>query len=456
MPRLLCRRTRIRSVTYLAAAFLLLAGTVVQQNMELIQYRRLASNSYTHAFSELSASMNQMATNLEKQTCVTSPSQIAALSAEIYGQSQAAQQAIGELPYADVELEQTAAFVSKVGDYAQAVSRSAAANGGYSGDELKNVKALAKVSKTLSASLDDLEGKLYSGDVALEDLEAVENRLTGTQTTPGAETSESRFKTVETDFPELPTLIYDGPFSDSLQSKNARALEGLEEVSRAQARRAAAEFLEVNPDALMDDGTIAGDVPAWVFRLQGEKGSCSIRVTKAGGKVLNMLCSWGVKGAAVSREEAVRKASDFLQARGYTDLVENYYSEANGALTINFTAVQDDVLLYPDLIKVEVALDNGEIVGFEGENYLMHHVKRGQLKPAITADQAKQSVSKALELMDVRLALIPTPGEQEVLCWECTCQTEEGTRCMVYINAKTGAEEKILLLQEDETGTLVL
>ena len=46
MPRLLCRRTRIRSVTYLAAAFLLLAGTVVQQNMELIQYRRLASNSY--------------------------------------------------------------------------------------------------------------------------------------------------------------------------------------------------------------------------------------------------------------------------------------------------------------------------------------------------------------------------------------------------------------------------
>lgn len=135
----------------------------------------------------------------------------------------------------------------------------------------------------------------------------------------------------------------------------------------------------------MDDGTIAGDVPAWVFRLQGEKGSCSIRVTKAGGKVLNMLCSRGVKGAAVSREEAVRKASDFLQARGYTDLVENYYSEANGALTINFTAVQDDVLLYPDLIKVEVALDNGEIVGFEGENYLMHHVKRGQLKPAITA-----------------------------------------------------------------------
>lgn len=455
MPRMLCRRTRIRTATYLTAAFLLLAGTVIQQNMELVQYRRLATNNYTHAFSELSASMNQMATNLEKQTCVTSPAQIAALSAEIYGQSQAAQQAIGELPYADVELEQTAAFVSKVGDYAQAVSRSAAANGGYSGEELKNVRALAKASKTLSASLDALEGKLYSGSMELEDLEAVENRLAGTQTA-GGDTSESRFKTVETDFPELPTLIYDGPFSDSLQSKRARALEGLEEVSRAQARRVAAQFLEVNPEALTDSGDTAGDVPAWGFLLQGEKGTCTIQVTKTGGKVLNMLCSRGIEGAAVSREEAIERAGVFLESRGYTNLVENYYSEANGALTINFTAVQDDVLLYPDLIKVEVALDNGEIVGFEGENYLMHHVKRGKLEPEITAAQAKEAVSDALELLDMRLALIPTPGEDEVLCWECTCQTEEGTHCMVYVNAQTGAEEKILLLQEDETGTLVL
>ena len=346
MPRLLCRRTRIRSVTYLAAAFLLLAGTVVQQNMELIQYRRLASNSYTHAFSELSASMNQMATNLEKQTCVTSPSQIAALSAEIHGQSQAAQQAIGELPYADVELEQTAAFVSKVGDYAQAVSRSAAANGGYSGDELKNVKALAKVSKTLSASLDDLEGKLYSGDVALEDLEAVENRLTGTQTTRGRETSESRFKTVETDFPELPTLIYDGPFSDSLQSRKRQGAGGAGRGVPAQARRAAAEFLRSIPTHSWMTGPLPETYPPGCSGSRVKKGSCSIRVTKAGGKVLNMLCSREVKGRRQPGGGSA-EGQGLLQARGYTDLVENYYSEANGALTINFTAVQDDALLYP-------------------------------------------------------------------------------------------------------------
>ena len=42
-----------------------------------------------------------------------------------------------------------------------------------------------------------------------------------------------------------------------------------------------------------------------------------------------------------------------------------------------------------------------------------------------------------------------------MLCWEYTCQTNEGRRCMVYVNGQTGTEEKILLLIEDESGTLV-
>lgn len=460
MRHTLTRRTRIRAATYLTAAFVLLAGTILQQNTQLIQYQRLTANHYTHAFSELTTSVQRMSASLEKQTCVTSPTQIAALGAEIYGQAQAAQQAIGELPYAYVELTQTAAFVSKVGDYAQAVARSAATQGGYTGDQLETVKALSQASCQLASALDKLEQQVYSGEIALEDLNAVEQRLNGTQTSThqlGAQAGESRFQTVETDFPELPTLIYDGPFSDSLQSKAAPGLEGLEPVTRANAKEIAANFLDVTPKALESLEAIAGDLPAWVFRLQGEKGSCTIRVTKAGGKVLAMLASRPVTEATLSHAEGVQRAKNFLTQHGFADLVENYYSEADGTLTVNFTAVQNQVLLYPDLIKVEVALDNGEVVGFEGENYWTHHVARAteRLTATLSEAQARERVSNALTIQGVRLALIPTPGEAEVLCWEYTCQTEQGRRCMVYINGATGGEEKILLLLEDETGTLV-
>ena len=72
MLQSLTRRTRIRAATYLTAAFVLLAGTIMQQNAQLIQYQRLTANSYTHAFSELTASVQRMSTSLEKQTCTTS------------------------------------------------------------------------------------------------------------------------------------------------------------------------------------------------------------------------------------------------------------------------------------------------------------------------------------------------------------------------------------------------
>ena len=48
------------------------------------------------------------------------------------------------------------------------------------------------------------------------------------------------FQTIEAEFPEMPTLIYDGPFSESLTSPKVRFLEGKEEVTAEQAKKAAA------------------------------------------------------------------------------------------------------------------------------------------------------------------------------------------------------------------------
>ena len=73
----------------------------------------------------------------------------------------------------------------------------------------------------------------------------------------------------------------------------------------------------------------------------------------------------------------------------------------------------------------------------------------------LMSNPSRNLCGPALTIQSARLALIPTPGEEEVLCWEYTCQTDEGRRCMVYVNGQTGTEEKILLLIEDESGTLV-
>ena len=66
------------------------------------------------------------------------------------------------------------------------------------------------------------------------------------------------------------------------------------------------------------------------------------------------------------------------------------------------------------------------------------------------------ALSPELDILSHRLALIPTGGEYEVLTHEFKCQSADGRHVLVYINAQTGQEEKILILLEDESGTLVI
>ena len=71
-------------------------------------------------------------------------------------------------------------------------------------------------------------------------------------------------------------------------------------------------------------------------------------------------------------------------------------------------------------------------------------------------EQAAQAVSPLLEILSVQTALIPTSGQYEVLCHEFKCSDQNGRHYIVYVNAQTGQEEHILILLEDESGTLVL
>ena len=52
------------------------------------------------------------------------------------------------------------------------------------------------------------------------------------------------------------------------------------------------------------------------------------------------------------------------------------------------------------------------------------------------------------------LALIPSPGGSELLCWEFHCQGQEDEELLVYINAKTGYEEQVYELLYSDAGTL--
>lgn len=445
------KRGHIRAMTFLTAALLVACIGVIRLAYRNLNYQRALSLSYARAFSALADSVEKMDTSLEKSVYVTSPELIAQLCTEIYGEARTAQQAVGELPYGNIELEQTAAFVAKVGDYAQAVGKSASRNGGYSGDELDNIAALRKLTADLAAQLDELEAQLNEGNLTLDDAESVEKRLSHL-TEAGNVLAGSSYESLESDFPELPTLIYDGPFSDHLQSRKRAVLEDEKTITQKEATDCAAAFLDCTAAELTECREIEGDIPCYCFSV-GE--NTSISITKKGGYVLSLTNGREIGIPTLDHKKGVEKARRFLAEHDITDMKESYFIDRGNRLTINFAAKEGDILCYPDLIKVEVALDDGEIIGFESEGYLTNHTRRNAA-PQVSEDTARQQVSDQLHIISSQLALIPTEGKHEVLCWEFRCENKDGRNYLSYINAETGKEQQLLILLEDESGSLTM
>ena len=135
---------------------------------------------------------------------------------------------------------------------------------------------------------------------------------------------------------------------------------------------------------------------------------------------------------------------------------ESYYSTSGGICTINFAYQQGSVTCYTDLIKVGVALDNGEVVLFDARGYLMNHQDRALSSATLTKEQAQEKLSPYLTVQSAGVALIPSDAGSENLCYEFMCKGKNDQKVLVYVNCQTGEEEQILILLETEGGILTI
>ncbi|MBR5491031.1 MAG: germination protein YpeB [Oscillospiraceae bacterium] len=422
------------------------------------QYKLYMVNNCQHAFDELATAVGEMDTALQKSLCATSPAMTSAICTELFGKAMTARMSLGVLPFSTYELEQTAGFISRVGDYAFALSRAAASGEALSAEHRENLKSLADASKQLSAGINSLQTDMLDGVLTMDELYKSEQMLDKAENDELPSTVGNSLKLIEEEFPETPSLIYDGPFSVHLRDKSPVMLENLEEIDENQGREIASSFLRVGHTRVYPVGVLEGEVPCIIYETRRNSGDVvTVAVTKQGGKVLSMLSSHsGVGGNSLEVSEALRRAADFLSTRGYKDMEETYYMVRDGVLTVNYAAAKNGVRFYPDLIKVSVAMDNGEVCGFEAMGYIMSHGDRALPEAAVSMEEALKQLPEDLAVETSRLAVIPSPGGKEKLCHEFVCQNDAQQRFIVYVNAVSGEQEKILLLLEDENGSLTL
>ncbi len=439
------KKRRVRLISYALAAMLVLGGFLWRSEREKAVLTNYIEAGWERAFASLSSDLTQIDTALTKLRCSSSPALMGQAAAEVWSRAEDAQQCLSQLPFSGWLLEDTAAYLGRLGDYALAVSRRAY-RGSLSGTERENLAKLGETASRLNVRLLELQAEADSGGLRLGQLEEAQGAATEGRTLLG-----DRMLEMEDEFPELPTLIYDGPYSESAALGPARLLEGLEPVSEEDAVRVAAEFTGLPRERFTVLGRSEGTLPCWLLSA----GDVTLRVTRQGGIVADMVDASGGWEGELTPEEALEKARRFLEDRGYDSLSESYWTREEGSILYSFHGLQEGVVCYPDLIKLRLDLSSGRVIGFEAVGWIMNHRERS-FPPAVDAEAARGAVSGDLRILSEGLALIPTEGKEEKLCWEFKCEDAGGRHVIVYADAATGEEVKLLLLLEDENGTLVL
>lgn len=439
----------VATYTFAIAAIAVLVGFSIQSHHRADRSQRLLEQTYLHAFTELTTAAGELDTALEKALYATPGPLQTSLYQQIYAKSQTAQAALGLLPYANVQLEQTSAFFAKAGDYALALTR-----GGTTSDP-QALSALSDVSHALRQTLEELQTELENGKTTFDSLRSALSSLSAAQS--GEAIDAASFQTSEADFPEMPALVYDGPFSEHLSAQTPKMLAQSEPVTQSEAARRAADFLHVKEEALSLISVSGGTLPTYSFSLPQTGGQGYIELTCQGGQVLSYFLDRSVKAETITVEEGVILAENFLVNWGFPQMEHSYTICQGGRLTVHFAPVMDGVYCYPDLVKVTLALDDGSLLGYEAHGYLSNHTDRVFPSPAVTPSGAAAALPDGLTILSSQLALIPTSGgTEEVLTYEFKTENSSGQHILLYINAQTGVQQNILLLLEDASGTLAL
>lgn len=446
------RRGKIRTGIFALAAVTVLGVGLSVRNMQATEAETTLSYVYQRAVNDLSGYVTGMENALEKVRYANTATAQTSLAAQLLEESSGAKAALAALPVSGENSGNINRFLAQSGDYASYLSRRLAAGSTLGDEDFENLSMLRKYAETLNEELQKLEERFRYGKVTMNEAKTTLQNITEALPAFGGELEKSASA-----FGEYPTLIYDGPFSDHISQMTAKATKGLERLPQGNAEQAAAKYLGVKSSELEHTTDTGGGLPCYNFT----SGDIRISVSKDGGLLCSISNSRTIKENKLSQEEALKKAEDFLKKSGITSFQESYYITADGICTFNFAWLEEtdslSVTCYPDLIKVGVALDNGEIVSYNASGYLMNHHTRSFEGAAVSAEKARESISPRLQIQhEPNLALIPTPGLDEVLCWEFVCKGEDGEDILVYINVQTGMEERIYELIESDNGVLAL
>ena len=429
----------------------------------LSQYKHAASlrqeldNQYNRAFFDMVGYVNNVEVLLLKSMIASTREKAASVLQEAWRQSNIAQANLGQLPVSQPALANTSKFLTQLGDYAYSLNTQYMGGKELSDEQYNTIKQLHNYAASLRNSLATLQNDIISGRIKWKELANKGTPLFGKAS---SNMPTGQFEDVDKTFKDYPRLIYDGPFSDHLATIEPRGVTG-DQLNSEQAKQKVIPFFGADKvEAVEDMGRVdAEPIKTYTYRVRFKnvprEQTASISVTQKGGHPLLMIYNRSAPSEKLNVEQAKEAGRKFLESRGFESMVDTYYLKDDNIATINYAYKQGDVVVYPDLVKVQIALDNGEVTGFESKAYLTAHTRREIPQPKISEQEARAKITSRMQVLSSGLAIIPTEFKTEVFVYEFKGKLDNND-FIVYVNAESGKEEDILMIINTPNGILTM
>ncbi|MDD4110451.1 MAG: germination protein YpeB [Clostridia bacterium] len=400
-------------------------------------------NVYQRSFYDLVDNVNNAETKLAKLLSTTDKAYSQKLLTEIHENTNCAQNNLSYLPISMNGISDTIKFINQIDGY---------------------TTTLAKNNKTLTTSDRETLSKLYDSIAGIkEKLNGMSQKFvegysvsanskeTKKEDYTSFTTLISSTKAKDTDYP---TMIYDGPFSDTVVNKEIKGLS-FAETSKEETEKVAANIYKDSEVSFA--GEANGKFSTYDYNITLPNGiDCYAQICKKGGKLLTLSSYSDSDKVNFSKEQAITKAEEFAVTQGINDVKCVWSDVVGNDAYINLAPVKNNIIYYPDLIKVKVDLSSGEIIGWESATYYTNHKERNLPKPTISEEIAKSAIEKGYVIDTIKLALSPIEDyNQEVLTYEIKCTKNDSTYYF-YVDVQTGETVNVLRVVETDNGNLLM
>lgn len=402
---------------------------VIQSNKLSDMTLRL-ENTMKASLQEATHDMRTLENDLSKLMITSNEKSATQLLSKIALKSSACGQALSELPIVATGVQNTLKFTNQLSSYCVCALNDYSVDGGLPENFDNQISDFFDTCKNVNVELQKVEN-----DVATQKLSLLTVNNGQTET-------EGLFGSIDNNLLEYPSVIFDGPFSDGQERTTPK--QERKEVSKEDAMK----VVENLGFSLEYKGEVNGVVPVYLF----ENEKTSVQITKKGGLPLMVMADRNIENVSLSEKEAEEKALEFankLQFGEIKNVWQEYYS--NFAV-FNFTPVIDGVVIYPDIFKVKVALDNGEVLALESKSYIMNNHEREIPEPKISETEAKKRLKDGFLIETSRLTIISV-NEKEHLCYEFFGKYND-LDFAVYVSALDGEEKTSFRILSTETGRI--